>query len=96
MRGNRGHDGGKSFREPDIVLKDELVTLIWSSQKGVRFRRCSIAKVPALVQIAHRSDANPYSLRCKADIALMQIQNPHLASLTLRQVLLVPGSLLVW
>ena len=65
------------FREPGVVRKDELVTLVWSSQKGVRFRRCSIAKVPALVQIAYRSDANPYSLHCKADVAPMQFQNPQ-------------------
>jgi hypothetical protein len=54
--------------EPDVVLKDEPVTLVWSCRKRKRFRHCSIAKVLALVQIPHYSDAKSMSLRCNSTI----------------------------
>jgi hypothetical protein len=70
------------FAESGVVFKDKLVTLVWSSGKSILFRRCSIAKVIALVQLPHCSDANPYSLHCKANTAPMQIQNPQIRSLS--------------
>jgi hypothetical protein len=63
--------------EPDVVLKDEPVTLVWSCRKRFLFRHCSIAKVLALVQIHHYSDANPHLLHCKVNVAPMQFHNPQ-------------------
>ena len=65
------------FGAAGVVLKDERVTFVWSSQSSILFRHGSSAKMLALVQIPHCSGANPYSLYCKADVAPMQIQNSH-------------------